>query len=78
MTQFGAKMNFLWNKQVSRIVFVLKTNFYNYFYVFNLLWTGPRIPERSGGRCVNYPMTQVNPIEDDGLVSRKHKGPTAR
>ena len=27
MAQFGVRMDFLWNKQVSRIVFVLKTNF---------------------------------------------------
>jgi hypothetical protein len=27
MAQFGVKMNFLWNKQVSRIVFVLKNEF---------------------------------------------------
>jgi hypothetical protein len=41
-------MNFLCILQVSRIVFVLKMNFYNYFSVFNLLWTGPRFPEKSG------------------------------
>jgi hypothetical protein len=42
MVQFGAKMNFLCILQVSRIVFVLKTNFHNYFTVFNLLWTRPQ------------------------------------
>jgi hypothetical protein len=42
MVQFGPKMEFLWILQVSRFVFVLKTNFYYYFSVFNLLWTGPR------------------------------------
>jgi hypothetical protein len=41
-------MNFLFILQVSRFVFVLKTNFYNYFSVFNLLWTGPRFLENSG------------------------------
>jgi hypothetical protein len=33
MTQFGAKMNFLCILQVSRFVFVLKMNSYNYFSV---------------------------------------------
>jgi hypothetical protein len=53
MVQFGAKMNFLCILQVSRIVFVLKTNFYNYFSVFNLLWTGPRFLEKSGASAEN-------------------------
>jgi hypothetical protein len=48
MDRFGLKMNFLCILQVYRFVFVLKTNFYNYFSVFNLLWTGPRFPEKSG------------------------------
>jgi hypothetical protein len=48
MTQFGAKMNFLCILQVSRFVFVLKMNFYNYFSVFNLLWTGPQFLESAG------------------------------
>jgi hypothetical protein len=48
MVQFGAKMNFTCILQVSRIVFVLKTNFYNYFSVFNLLWTGPQFLESAG------------------------------
>jgi hypothetical protein len=42
MVQFGAKINFLCILQVSRIVFELKTKFYNYFSVFNHLWTGAR------------------------------------
>ena len=42
MAQFEAKMIFLCILQVSRFVFVLKTNFHNYFTVFNLLWTGPQ------------------------------------
>jgi hypothetical protein len=45
MDQFGLKMNFLCILQVSRIVFVLKTNFYNYFSAFIILWTGRRISE---------------------------------
>jgi hypothetical protein len=48
MVPFGAKMNFLCILQVSRFVFVLKTNFYNYFSIFNHLWTGPRFPKKSG------------------------------
>jgi hypothetical protein len=45
MDQFGLKMKFLCILQVSRIVFVLKTNFYNYFSAFIILWTGRRISE---------------------------------
>jgi hypothetical protein len=48
MDQFGLKMNFLCILQVSRIVFALKTNFYNYFSVFSILWTGRRFSERPG------------------------------
>jgi hypothetical protein len=47
MDQFVLKMNFICILQVSRFVFVLKTNFYNYFSVFNLLWTGPQFLENS-------------------------------
>jgi hypothetical protein len=47
MVQFGA-MNFLCILQVSRFVFVLKTNFYNYFLCFILLWTRPQFLDRSG------------------------------
>jgi hypothetical protein len=45
MDQFGAKINFLCILQVSRIVFVLKTNFYNYFSVFIILSTGLQFSE---------------------------------
>jgi hypothetical protein len=48
MVQFGVKMNFLCILQLSRFVFVLKMNFYNYFSVFNLLWTEPHFSESSG------------------------------
>jgi hypothetical protein len=41
-------MNFLCILQVSRIVFVLKTNFYNQFSVFNYLWTGRQFLESPG------------------------------
>jgi hypothetical protein len=39
MDELGAKMNLIWISQVSRFVFVLKTNFYNYFSIFDLLGT---------------------------------------
>jgi hypothetical protein len=48
MGQFGLKMNFLCILQVSRFVFVFKTNFYNYFSIFNPFWTGPRFVVSSG------------------------------
>jgi hypothetical protein len=48
MDRFGLKMNFLCILQVSRFVFVLKMKLYNYFSVFNHLWTGPRFLEKSG------------------------------
>jgi hypothetical protein len=48
MDQFGLKINFLCILQVSRIVFVFKTNFYNYFSIFNPFWTGPHFLESSG------------------------------
>jgi hypothetical protein len=48
MDRFGLKIIFLCILQVSRFVFVLKTNFYSYFSVFNHHWTGPRFPEKSG------------------------------
>ena len=37
MVQFGVKMNFLWNKQVSRIVFVLKKRISNINSLFLIL-----------------------------------------
>jgi hypothetical protein len=48
MDQFGLKMNFLFILQVSRIVFVLKTKFYNYFSIFNPLWTGHQLQQTEG------------------------------
>jgi hypothetical protein len=41
-------MDFLWNKQVSRIVFVLKTKFFNHFSVFIVLWTERQFLESPG------------------------------
>jgi hypothetical protein len=41
-------MDFLCILQVSRFIFVLKTNFYNYFPIFNLLWTGPHLLKSVG------------------------------
>jgi hypothetical protein len=48
MVQFGARMNFLCILQVFRIVFVLKTKFYNHFLVFIILWTGRQFLGNSG------------------------------
>jgi hypothetical protein len=41
-------MNFLCILQVPRIVFVLKTKFYNHFSVFIILWTGCQFLESPG------------------------------
>ena len=41
-------MNFLCILQVSRIVFVLKTKFYNHFSVFIILWTGRQFLGNAG------------------------------
>jgi hypothetical protein len=49
MAQFWARMNFLWNKQVLGIIFILKTNFCIYLPILHVLWTGPRIPEKLRG-----------------------------
>jgi hypothetical protein len=68
MVQFGAKMNFLCILQVSRIVFVLKTNFHNYFTVFNLLWTGRTISEKDRGYSTNIPETQRTVTVNRGLI----------
>jgi hypothetical protein len=48
MAQFGARMNFLCNKQVLGILFVLKINFYIYLPILYVLWTGPHFLESSG------------------------------
>jgi hypothetical protein len=55
MVQFEAKMNFLCILQVYRFVFVLKTNFYNYFSVFKHLWTGHMKTGKSRGLCETIP-----------------------
>jgi hypothetical protein len=53
MVQFGVKMNFLCILQVSRFVFVLKMNFYNYFSVFKHLWTRRQLSESPGASAEN-------------------------
>jgi hypothetical protein len=45
MDRFGLKMNFLYILQVSRFVFVLKTNFYNYFSVLIISGLGLDFPK---------------------------------
>jgi hypothetical protein len=67
MDRFELKVNFLCILQVSRFVFVLKTNFYNYFSVFNHLWTGPRFPEKSGV-IPQKSLDSVNTTQDGGLI----------
>jgi hypothetical protein len=50
MDRFGLKMNFLCILQVSRFVFVLKTNFYKHFSVFKYLWLGINFQKGQGSR----------------------------
>jgi hypothetical protein len=38
MEQFGVHMNFLWNKQVLGILFILKINFPKHLLIFSGLW----------------------------------------
>jgi hypothetical protein len=42
-------------------------NFYNYFSVFNHLWTGLIKTEKSRGLYISFPVTQSAPGEDGGL-----------
>jgi hypothetical protein len=71
MDQFEIKMNEIWIFQVSRIYFVLKTNYYVYFSVFIILWTRRIKTEKSRGLYISFPKTQSAPGEDGGLFSRK-------
>jgi hypothetical protein len=48
MDQFGVKMNFLCNKQVLGILFILKINFCIYLPILYVLWTGPHFLASSG------------------------------
>jgi hypothetical protein len=48
MAQFVARMNFLCNKQVLGILFILKINFCIYLPILYILWTGPQFLDRSG------------------------------
>ena len=41
MTQFGAKMNFLWIIQFLAFIFILKSIFYLIYSIYIRLWTGP-------------------------------------
>jgi hypothetical protein len=67
MAKFGVKMNFLCILQVSRFVFVLKMNFYNYFSVFKHLWTGASISGKSRGSRVIIPRLSVQCPLDGGF-----------
>jgi hypothetical protein len=48
MNQFGAKMNLIWIMQVSGIIFVLKTNFYNFFSISYISWIARQFPRSAG------------------------------
>jgi hypothetical protein len=54
MDQFGAHMNFLWNKQVLRILFILKINFCIYLPIYMLSGLGLIFWENRG-LCARYP-----------------------
>jgi hypothetical protein len=47
-------MNFLCNKQVLGILFILKINFCIYLPILYILWTAPQIPERAGALAQNF------------------------
>jgi hypothetical protein len=53
MVQFGAKMNFLWNKQVLGILFILKINFCIYLPILYVLWTGRQYLRTEGASAHN-------------------------
>jgi hypothetical protein len=48
MDQFEVNMNYLWIKQVSRIIFILKFIFYIFFHL-SVLWTALNITGKYGG-----------------------------
>jgi hypothetical protein len=54
-------MNFLCNKQVLGILFILKINLCIYLPILYVLWTGPRILETSGV-CANKILDSVNSV----------------
>jgi hypothetical protein len=54
MTQFGVKVNFIWIIQVPGIIFVLKTNFYNYLSLFSAPSSARQFPERSRANQQKY------------------------
>jgi hypothetical protein len=78
MDQFGLKMNFLCILQVSRFVFVLKTNLYNYFSIFNHLWTGPQIPESAGALAQMQPRHRKPTRWTAGSISKRPRGSYVR
>jgi hypothetical protein len=58
MVQFGARMNFLCNKQVLGILFILKINFCIYLPILFILWTGPQLSESPGALAQDYRDTE--------------------
>jgi hypothetical protein len=74
MDQFGARMNFLCNKQVLGILFILKINFCIYLPILYVLWSGPQFLEKSGGSRKDSPDTEhssrgwrVESLKGEGL-----------
>jgi hypothetical protein len=79
MAQFGARMNFLCNKQVLGILFILKINFCIYLPILCVLWTGPQFSESTGAQAQNTLDSgnrlygrRVNFRFNQGLFSNSH------
>jgi hypothetical protein len=62
-------MNFLCILQVPRIVFVLKTKFYNHFSIFYYPLDWASIFRKSRGLCLTRPKTQNTAAVDCGLIA---------
>ena len=58
MAQFGARMNFLCNKQVLGILFILKINFCIYLPILYVLWIGRTFYRKLRGHGANSSKTQ--------------------
>jgi hypothetical protein len=74
MVQFGVKMNFLCILQVSRFVFVLKINFYNYFSVFKHLWTGPQLIGSAGVTGIKFLRPSAHYPRTTGSILERRRG----
>jgi hypothetical protein len=67
MTQFGARMNFLCNKQVLGILFISKINFCIYLPILYVLWTGPHFLESSGAPVLKILRHRKQSLRTAGL-----------